>query len=62
MPDITMCKGEECPLKWNCYRHNAKHSPLYQSFFIGTPYDKEKQNCKYFWQDERTEKIQRTNP
>ena len=28
MPDITMCKNDNCPLTVSCYRYNAKPSQL----------------------------------
>ena len=46
MPDITMCKAEECPLKEKCYRYIAKPS-TYQSYFVGFPGKGE--HCTYYW-------------
>lgn len=48
MPDITMCKGEGCPIKNHCYRHIEKPSD-YQSYFAESPWDGEK--CEMFWSD-----------
>jgi len=53
MPDITMCKGKDCPLKNNCYRHTVKPSVIHQSYFIEEPYDKKKKNCECFWKDKK---------
>ena len=50
MPDICMCKGEGCPVKDQCFRNTAKDSE-YQAFFTEIPYDKEKLECEYFWQN-----------
>lgn len=36
MPDITMCKGEECRMKENCYRYKAAKS-VRQSYFLSSP-------------------------
>jgi hypothetical protein len=36
MPDITMCKGKNCPLKESCYRFTAKPDE-WQSFFLEEP-------------------------
>lgn len=47
MPDITMCKGTDCPLKKHCYRHMAKPSQL-QSWFV-TPPVKDDGTCDRFW-------------
>lgn len=49
MPDITMCAGKDCPLKDKCYRFTAKPNPYWQSYFMKTPYDKNKKDCEHFW-------------
>lgn len=53
MNDITMCLGKIgnfiCPLRKKCYRFTTKRDEYYQSFFTETPYNKEKKECKYFW-------------
>ena len=46
MPDITMCSGENCPLRAACYRHTAKPN-RYQSWFAVPPIKDGK--CEYFW-------------
>jgi hypothetical protein len=46
MPDITMCKGEGCPIKEHCYRHTAEADD-YQSFLVESPWDGK--TCKLFW-------------
>lgn len=43
MPDITMCKGVRCILRFGCYRFTAKPN-LYQSYLSETPYNEEKKN------------------
>lgn len=44
MPDITMCEGNECPIKLSCYRYTAE--PAYmQSWFTVPSYDHEENNC-----------------
>ena len=47
MPDITMCKGVDCPKKNLCYRYTAKASEYRQSFFTDSPIKNGK--CEYFW-------------
>jgi hypothetical protein len=37
MPDITMCSGDGCPLKENCYRYLAEADPYRQSYFAEAP-------------------------
>lgn len=62
MPDISMCKGGNCPLRLNCHRYTVKPDELMQSYFGDPPY---KMNimlddtfhsigvvtitCPYFW-------------
>ncbi len=49
MADITMCYGEGCALKDNCYRHTAPACPYRQSRFIKAPVDPQTKECEYFW-------------
>lgn len=37
MPDITMCNGTECPMKYECYRYLAEPNPYRQSYFMSAP-------------------------
>ena len=46
MPDISMCKGEDCLLKNECYRYTATPSE-YQSYFVDPPYIEDE--CEFFW-------------
>lgn len=48
MADISKCWGNDCPVKERCYRYTAPANLLRQSYG-GFIYDKEKQECKYFW-------------
>lgn len=51
MPDITMCTGEGCPLKDECYRYKARPSDYRQVYFERPPNRGNK--CEYFskiWQ------------
>jgi hypothetical protein len=54
MPDITMCQGNDCPLKKTCYRHKATPSKFRQSYFIEAPYKDE--NCSHYWEIEMSSK------
>jgi hypothetical protein len=47
MPDITMCHGNDCPLKTKCYRYTAYADPYGQSIFTEIHYNDGK--CKHFW-------------
>lgn len=47
MPDYTMCTGDDCPLKRDCFRFIAKPDE-YQSMFSIVPYNKEKKECNYY--------------
>lgn len=49
MPDISMCKGDECPIKESCYRFTAKPSEYTQSWFVDVPYSKVMERCDYHW-------------
>ena len=52
MPDITMCKGEDCPVKHKCYRNTAK-SCEYQSWFGEQVYVIKEGvfTCEMYWGD-----------
>lgn len=45
MADITMCFGERCTLKDDCYRHTAPINEYAQAVFTERP----EEPCKYFW-------------
>ena len=47
MADITMCCGEKCPLKEDCYRYMAKPNLIRQSFFVKSPIQVD-DNCEEF--------------
>lgn len=51
MPDISMCKGGDCPKKQDCYRFKAKPSQYMQTYFMHPPYDVKEQTCEMFWDD-----------
>lgn len=47
MADITMCTGENCPVKDKCYRFTAVRSEYMQSQFVISPIKDGK--CQYYW-------------
>jgi hypothetical protein len=47
--NITMCLGNNCPLKLRCYRFNAK-AVIFQPYFMQIPYDKNKNECSQFYE------------
>ena len=48
MPDITLCRGEGCPLKDKCLRHTS--TPFVpQSWFMHVPYDHDSESCDAYW-------------
>lgn len=49
MSDITMCSGEGCDMKLDCYRHTANASG-WQSWFSVVPIKDGK--CDMFWDNE----------
>jgi hypothetical protein len=52
MTDITKCTGQGCPLRSKCHRFKVKAGE-YQSYFEKPPYEKETNECKYFWPYEK---------
>lgn len=50
MPDIAMCKDEECPLNKTCYRYQADPDEDRQSYFAHSPRNVETNECKYYWE------------
>ena len=51
MADITMCSGNDCPVKEKCYRFTAKPSEFRQSYFFQPPGGQEdgKFTCEMYW-------------
>lgn len=37
MPDISMCKGGDCPKKQDCYRYRAVPTPQRQAYYTAPP-------------------------
>lgn len=60
MADITMCKGTDCPLNDKCHRHTAVPNEYRQAYFVTAPYDKEKNECKHYWDNKGWRKHERT--
>ena len=50
MPDISMCKNEDCDRKNQCFRYTAIPS-IYQAYCSF-----KSKNCKYFIRDENNER------
>jgi hypothetical protein len=49
MPDITMCKRDDCKSKKKCFRYMANPNKYYQSYF-GEPYPEIKDGkCEHFY-------------
>ena len=51
MPDITMCKGDSCIQKCNCYRYTAKPTPQCQSYFTEPPFNID--GCESYWDNRK---------
>jgi len=49
MPDITMCSGEGCPIKRECYRYHARPTAMRQSWFTQVPFDHDTGSCEHYW-------------
>jgi len=57
MPDICMCKDEDCPSRKSCYRFMAIRSSPLQSYFYGSPRkDKSDEKCSCFWELDKNER------
>lgn len=50
MADITKCRGDNCPLKEQCYRHTTIEGIL-QSYFTESPFEQlgDEIKCEYYW-------------
>ena len=57
MADITMCSGLNCPKKESCHRYMANKS-FWQSYFTEVPYNKELDDCEYYWDNGEYEKTE----
>lgn len=65
--DITMCKGDGCPVKERCKRFNAEPGMM-QSYFVDTPGKWEEVqrkygrkilwNCDMFWGEQQDQILQ----
>lgn len=55
MPDISMCRGLECPIKKSCYRYTAKADKYRQSYIMNPPYREENNEviCDLFCNNEK---------
>ena len=54
MPDITMCRGKNCPDKNTCYRFTAMPDKYWQSYFVEIPFERYGK-CYHYLRDIRTE-------
>lgn len=45
MADISMCSGDGCDKRKQCYRHTATPNPFLQAYFIAPP----PSPCEFFW-------------
>lgn len=48
MPDITMCKNEDCPSSYRCFRFLARPDKYMQTYGIFKPKD-DQVSCVMFW-------------
>ena len=46
-----MCKGQDCPIKDECYRHTAPESDMRQSWFMESPCNTKNGifTCDMYW-------------
>jgi hypothetical protein len=52
MPDITMCDGHKCPLRFSCYRFTATPNDFRQAYFTEPPYVMHRDTaiCSSYWE------------
>ena len=62
MPDITMCRGEVCPLRDTCYRHRAVPDKTRQSYFWLPPYDNERNEYEHYLRVTKHDRLQTPGP
>jgi len=48
MSDISMCKGQDCPIRETCYRFKANPDPFRQAY-ASFKYDSVTQSCDHYW-------------
>jgi hypothetical protein len=46
VPDLTLCTGEKCPIKLECYRYRAK--PRAKQDYVLFHYNLVAEKCYYF--------------
>lgn len=49
--EVEVTEDFECPLKDNCHRyfeHHKNNLSVWQSYFIGVPYNQETKTCNYY--------------
>jgi hypothetical protein len=58
MPDISMCDGDGCEMKDNCYRFKAEPNFWRQSYFMNAPWIEYegRQVCTSQWPMEENKK------
>lgn len=51
MPDITKCRGTDCPVKEKCFRFTSEPSEFKQSYFADVPGKLEGNEftCNMYW-------------
>ena len=50
MPDFSMCKDHECPMRSKCKRYTSFPKPEGQ-WYAAFKCEKNRKKCKYFWKD-----------
>ena len=60
MPDISLCKNEQCPSKDYCYRFTATPTPKRQSY-TGFTIESDEVSCSYFMPNGKCKHCKKTN-
>ena len=51
MENLVKCTGEGCSLRDECHRFTKIDYYNKQMFFVEIPFDFERENCDFFWND-----------
>lgn len=58
MADITLCKDDTCPKRYECFRYMTIPSNTMQSYFMSSP--RIGDECDYFSEDRNGRKLKKT--
>lgn len=56
MPDICMCRNDNCVAREKCYRYCAVPTPHWQTYFAELD---TKEKCEHFWPLQKSEDLEK---